>query len=74
VPVKVGAVTLVILSVLDGPESDAVARSGADGAAGAVVSIVTDRPVEATPALPAASVAWAVMLCVPVASADVVML
>ena len=43
VPVKVGVVTLVMLSVLDKPLSDAVSRSGADGAAGAVVSMVTAK-------------------------------
>ena len=43
VPVKVGVVTLVMLSVLDIPLSDAAIRSGADGATGACVSIVTDR-------------------------------
>src|SRR5437764_1314088 len=47
VPVKVGVATLVRLSVLDAPESEAVARSGAEGAAGAVVRMVTRRPAEA---------------------------
>ena len=35
VPVKVGVVTLVMLSVLDAPLSEAATRSGTDGAAGA---------------------------------------
>ena len=35
VPVKVGLVTLVMLSVLDTPLSEATTRSGAVGAAGA---------------------------------------
>jgi hypothetical protein len=74
VPVKVGVVTLVILSVLDAPLSDASARSGTDGAVGAVVSIVTDNTVDATLTLPATSAAVAVMLWVPAASAEVVML
>jgi hypothetical protein len=39
VPVKLGVMRLVILSVLDEPVSEAAARSGAEGAAGAVVSI-----------------------------------
>ena len=34
VPVKVGLVTLVMLSVLDTPLSEAATRSGAAGAAG----------------------------------------
>jgi hypothetical protein len=37
VPVKVGLVTLVVLSVPDEPLSDAAARSGALGATGAGV-------------------------------------
>jgi hypothetical protein len=41
VPVKVGAVILVILSVLDVPLSDVAIRSGALGAAGGVLSNVT---------------------------------
>ena len=42
------------------------------GATGAVVSIVTLSAAEATPVLPAASVAVAVRLCAPFASAAVV--
>ena len=61
-PEKVGAVTLVMLSVLDIPVSDAVARSRFVGAAGAVVSMVTDNAADAALTLPAASVALAVML------------
>src|SRR6202008_379171 len=57
VPVNVGVVTLVRLSVLDDPESEAVVRSGAEGAVGAAVSMVTDSPPEAELVLPAASVA-----------------
>ena len=37
---SVGVVSLVMLSVLDAPVSDDASRSGADGVAGAVVSIV----------------------------------
>src|SRR3954453_4029493 len=74
VPVKVGVATLVRLSVLDEPESEAVARSGAEGAVGAVVSIVTDRPVEAVLVLPAASVALAVIVWLPVDSVEAAML
>ena len=44
VPVKVGVVMLVMLSVLDAPSSDAAVRSGVDAAAGGVVSMVTDKP------------------------------
>ena len=36
VPVKVGVVTLVMLSVLEAPESEAAIRSGVDGLAGAL--------------------------------------
>src|SRR5919108_490970 len=74
VPVNVGVVTLVRLSVLEVPLSLAAARSGADGAAGAAVSTVTLRAVEAAETLPAASVAVAVTLCGPAARAAVVML
>src|SRR5207248_939055 len=66
--------TLVRLSVPDVPESDAVNRSGADGAVGAAVSMVTDSPVEAALMLPAASVALAVIVWLPEASVEVAML
>src|SRR5258705_187357 len=55
---------LVLLSVVL-PESDAAARSGVDGAAGAAVSIVTERPAEATLVLPAMSVCLAVRVWLP---------
>ena len=74
VPTKVGAVSLVRLSVVDEPVSVVAARSGADGADGAVVSIDTDRPAVLALTLPAASVALAVMLCVPPVSTEDVML
>ena len=45
--------------------AEAAARSGVDGADGAIVSIVTDSADEATLVLPAASVALAVMLWLP---------
>ena len=61
-------------SVVELPVSDAAVRSGVDGTVGAIVSIVTDRAADAAPAFPAMSVAVAVMLCVPSASAEVVML
>ena len=70
VPVKVGVVTLVMPSELDDPVSEAALRLGVDGATGADVSIVTDVAAEATPTLPAASVAFAVMLCAPLPSAE----
>src|SRR5207253_3018160 len=66
--------TLVMLSALGAPESEAVARSGLVGAAGAALSIVTDRPPEAAPVLPAASVAVAVIVWLPEASVEAVML
>ena len=69
VPVKVGVVTLVMLSVLDTPLSDAATRSGLTGR-GAVVSMVTDKAAEAALTLPATSVALAVMLWVPSARVE----
>ena len=74
VPVKVGVVTLVMLSVLDTPVSDAVIRSRACGRAGAVVSMVIDRAAEAALTLPATSVALAVMLWMPFARVEVVVM
>ena len=65
VPVKMGVVMLVTLSIVEAPVSLASARSGVDGAAGAEASIVTVRAEEASETLPAASVAVAVMLWVP---------
>ena len=56
VPVMVGVVRLVMLSVLLLPKSDALAKSGALGAVGAVASIVIDRTGEGALVLPAASV------------------
>src|SRR5437868_5824610 len=70
VPLKDGVVTLVMLSVVELPLSLAPAMSGVVGAgAGAEVSMVMLSPVEAGEALPAASVAVAVMLYVPAARA-----
>ena len=60
--------------MLDEPVSEAALRLGVEGATGADVSIVIDLAVEATPTFPAASVAFAVMLCVPFARAELVML
>ena len=62
VPVKVGAVTLVMLSVFDMPLSLAAVRSGTDGAAGAVESIVTLNAAEGALTLPTASMACAIRL------------
>ncbi len=70
----VGVVTLVVLSVLLEPESEALARSGVPEAAGAVVSMVTVKAAEATPVLPAASVTLVVSVCVPLLSVLDVML
>lgn len=63
-----------MLSVLEVPVSDAVARSRFVGAAGAVVSMVTDNAADAALTLPAVSVALAVMLRVPAARAEVVVM
>jgi hypothetical protein len=69
VPVKVGVVMLVRSSLLDDPESLAEDRSGVEGAAGEVVSIVTDKADDATDVFPAASVALAVIELTPSGSA-----
>ncbi len=47
VPVKLGVVSLVMLSVLEVPVSLPAVRSGVPGAAGAVVSIVRFKAEEA---------------------------
>src|SRR5205085_504504 len=73
VPVKVGVVLLVRLSVFELPVSLAAVRSGADGVLGAAVSIVMLRALEAVLVLPATSTAVAVMLCVPMARILLVM-
>src|SRR5262245_4404385 len=62
VPVNVGVLSAVTLSVLETPVSLDAARYGVEGAAGAVVSIVTARAPEVEETLPATSVARAVML------------
>src|SRR6202171_5055537 len=56
VPLKVGVVTLVRLSVDDVPPSEPTDRSGVDGAFGARVSKCRLGVVPALPSLPAASV------------------
>src|SRR5690242_10422339 len=63
-----------MLSVLNAPLSDAAARSGVDGAAGAAVSIVTDNADDATLVLPALSATLVVMLCEPLARVDATLL
>src|SRR2546425_11400362 len=68
VPVKAGVVTLVMLSMFEDPESLAAVMSGVDGAAGAVLSIVMFKPPEVAEMFPAASVAVAGVLCVPLES------
>ena len=62
---KSGVVLLVILSVFELPVSLAAVMSGVPGAAGAVVSIVIPRPVDATDWLPAVSVCLAIIVCAP---------
>lgn len=66
VPLNVGVVSDVRLSVLDEPRSEPAARSGMEGAAGAEVSIVIAKADEADDVLEAASVAVAVILWAPV--------
>ena len=62
VPVNVGVVLLVMLSVVELPLSVAAVKSGVDVALGAAVSMVMLKAPEAEPVFPAASVALAVML------------
>ena len=62
VPVKVGVLLLVMLSVLDTPVSDAAVISGTDGAGGTAVSMVTAKAADGALRLPDLSVAVAVML------------
>jgi hypothetical protein len=54
------------------PESLEASRLGVDGAAGALVSIVTLRALDSEDVLPAVSVAAAVTECVPLLSVLVV--
>jgi hypothetical protein len=61
---KVGVVSLVLLSVSDDPVSDAANKSTPDGADGAVVSIEISRDC-VVPVLPAASVTDAEIVHVP---------
>ena len=65
VPVKVGVLIRVMLSVVEEPLSLAAVRSGAPGTAGGVVSIVIVSADEVAPVLPATSVARAEMLWAP---------
>ena len=62
VPVNVGVLSLLRLSLLELPLSDAALKSGLDGAAGGVASMVRLSAGDAEDVLPAASVAFAVML------------
>ena len=61
VPMKVGVVSLVKLSLFDVPVSELASRSGVEGAAGAAVSMVIVKAEDAFETFPAASVAFAVM-------------
>src|SRR5688572_24256995 len=70
-PVNVGALTLVMLSLLELPLSLAIARSGVEGAVGGVMSMVIFSAAEAAETLPAASIAVAVNACPPPASVAV---
>ena len=62
VPVKVGVVSLVLLSVFELPVSEPLSRSGVDGAAGAAASMLIVNSAEASDSFPVASVAFAVMV------------
>lgn len=73
-PLKSGVVSLVTLSVSLEPLSVAAVMSGVPEAAGAVVSIVKDRPGLAAEVLPAASPAVTVTVCAPAPRAEVAML
>jgi len=61
----VGVVSVVLLSVLELPVSDAASRSGSKGALGAVVSRVIVMDVPALDWLPAGSVSRPVTFHVP---------
>lgn len=74
VPVRVGVVSLVMLSVFELPLSLAALKSGVVGADGALVSTVTANTEDADEALPATSVAVAVTLWLPAAMVEAVML
>ena len=65
VPAKVGVLSPVLLSVLLPPVSVPAVRSGAAGAAGAVVSMVTASAGLGALVLPAVSTRPVVMLCAP---------
>jgi hypothetical protein len=65
VALKVGVLSLVLLSVLLVPVSELLARSGAPGAVGALVSIETDNAVDAADAPAVGSDSVAVMDHVP---------
>ena len=71
-PEVTGAVTLVVSSIFEAPLSDPAAKSGADGATGAVVSTVTLNAVEGKLELPAESVAMARSAWTPSTSAETV--
>src|SRR5207253_2202554 len=70
-PVNTGVVLLVMLSVLDEPESVAAVMSGADGAA-AVVSMVTARPALALLVFLPISVCLAVRVWLPLDNVELV--
>ncbi len=69
VPVNVGVVSLVIRSLEDEPVSLAGSSAGAEGAAGAIVSIVTAAPEDVAEMFPAASETRVVITCTPSANA-----
>ena len=68
-PVNVGVVSLVIRSLEDDPVSLAASSTGAEGAAGAMVSIVTVSVEDGAERFPAASQTRAVIACTPFANA-----
>ena len=68
VPLKIGVVILVMLSVDDLPLSVSVVRSGVEGTVGAAVSMVTDSDADTALTLPARSVSAAATLCTPLVS------
>ena len=71
-PIKVGVVSLVMLSVAD-PLSEELVRSGVTGGATIDARIVTESAADDGPTLPAGSVAVAVILYVAAARVDEVM-
>src|SRR5437588_405954 len=71
-PLNVGVLSLVTLSVLEAPSSDASSRSGVPGVLGTMMSMVIASAPESAEGLPAVSVERAVIECGPLDSVEAV--